>query len=74
MPSVDEILQSLSDVMFPEHAGAATVSLSSRGYDGDTALHVLAWRGDTASAKVLLEAGADPNAPGEMDDTPERFR
>lgn len=68
--SLDALLQSVSEVMFPEQAGSATVALDSRGYDGDTALHVFAWRDDTASAKVLLEAGADPNAAGEMEDTP----
>lgn len=70
MSTVEALLQSVSDVMFPEQAGAAAVSLGSHGYDGDTALHVFAWRDDVASAKVLLEAGADPNARGEMEDTP----
>jgi ankyrin repeat protein len=70
MPTVEALLQSVSDVMFPEQSGSATVSLASHGYDGDTALHVFAWRDDLASAKVLLAAGADPNARGEMEDTP----
>ena len=70
MPTIEELLRSVSDVTFPEQMGAAAVSLGSRGNDGDTALHVFAWRDDTASAKALLKAGADPNAPGEMQDTP----
>jgi len=56
--------------MFPDQMGQAIVSLDGHGYDGDTALHVFAWRSDTASAKALLEAGADPNARGEMEETP----
>lgn len=68
--TLEQVLQSLSDVMFPDRMGEALVSISSHGYDGDTALHVIAWRGDIASAKILLEAGADPNARGEMEETP----
>lgn len=70
MATLEQLLQSVSAVMFPDQLGQASVSLASHGYDGDTALHVFAWRDDTASARVLLEAGADPNARGEMEDTP----
>jgi ankyrin repeat protein len=70
MQTLEALLQSVSDVMFPEQSGSAPVSLSCHGYDGDTALHVFAWRDDIASASVLLAAGADPNARGEMADTP----
>ena len=69
MATLEELLQSVSDVMFPDGQGRA-VSLASHGYDGDTALHVFARRDDIVSAKVLLEAGAEPNARGEMEDTP----
>ena len=70
MASLNKLLQSISDVMFPDQMGNAIVSLDSHGYDGDTALHVFAWRNDNASARALLQAGADPNARGEMEETP----
>lgn len=60
MATLEQLLQSVSDVMFPDQLGQATVSLASHGYDGDTALRVFAWRDDTASARLLLEAGAYP--------------
>lgn len=68
--TLDQLLQSVSDVMFPDRMGEALVAIDTHGYDRDTALHVFAWRGDTPSARVLLGAGADPNARGEMDETP----
>jgi ankyrin repeat protein len=68
--TLDQLLASVSDVMFPDQMGHAIVTINGHGYDGDTALHVFAWRSDTASAKILLEAGADPNARGEMEETP----
>ncbi|QTD46455.1 ankyrin repeat domain-containing protein [Ottowia testudinis] len=70
MPAIDKLLQSISEVMFPDGMGNQPISLESHGYDGDTPLHVFAWRNDVAAAKLLLGAGADPNARGEMDDTP----
>ena len=41
--SLHELLQSLSDVMFPADEGRQ-VTIDSVGYDGDTPLHVMAWR------------------------------
>jgi ankyrin repeat protein len=37
---------------------------------GDSLLHIAAMRGDARTASLLLEAGADPNAPGDMSNTP----
>jgi len=68
--SLQEILQSLSDVMFPDDAGEHPVAMDSVGYDGDTPLHVLAWQNDLEGFLVLIAAGADVNAQGEMDETP----
>jgi uncharacterized protein len=64
-----ELLQSLSDVMFPSDP-EAQVRIDSVGYDGDTPLHVVAWRNDLHGVVLLLDAGADVNAKGEMDETP----
>ena len=36
----------------------------------DTPLHAAAIRGDTNAVRTLLEAGADPNAPGGQGGTP----
>jgi len=44
--------------------------MDCRGYDGDTPLHVLIGRKNTGGAKALIEAGADPNAIGDMGETP----
>ena len=68
--SLNEILESLSDVMFPADSGGHPVAIDSVGYDGDTPLHVLAWRNDLEGLQVLIAAGADVNAQGEMDETP----
>lgn len=64
-----ELLRSLSDVMFPS-APDTPVQLDSVGYDGDTPLHVVAWRNDLEAVQLLIDAGADVNATGEMDETP----
>ncbi len=68
--TLDDVLQSTSDVLYPDRRGAAPVSIDSIGSDGDTALHVLLWRGDSRGAALLIEAGADVNAAGDMDETP----
>jgi ankyrin repeat protein len=68
--TLEEILRSTADVLFPEIIEGAEVTLASRSADGDSPLHVLAWRKDAAGAKALLDAGADPNAVGDMGETP----
>lgn len=65
-----EVLTSLSDVMFPSDAGEHPVAIDSVGYDGDTPLHVLAWQNDLEGLQILIAAGADLNAQGEMNETP----
>jgi ankyrin repeat protein len=67
--SLQDLLQSLSDVMFPSDP-ERRVAIDSVGYDGDTPLHVMAWRNDLESVRMLIAAGADVNAQGEMDETP----
>lgn len=65
-----DVLQSVSDVLFPAAVGDEPVSVNSRGAGDDTPLHVLAWRNDIAGAELLVAAGADVNAVGEMGETP----
>jgi ankyrin repeat protein len=67
--SLQDVLQSLSDVMFPSDPERCP-SVDSVGYDGDCPLHVMAWRNDLEGIQVLIEAGANVNATGEMDETP----
>lgn len=68
--SLEEILQSVSDVMFPAELGEKQVFIDSRDVEGDTPLHVMAWREDLYGAKVLIDGGADVNAVGDMGETP----
>jgi len=68
--SIDALLQSTSDTLFPADMGRRQVAIDSRDCDGDTPLHVLIWRRNAGGAKVLIEAGADPNAIGDMGETP----
>ncbi len=67
---LDQVLQSVSDIMFPAELGKRKVGLGSRDVDGDTPLHVLVWRGDVYGSKVLITAGADVDAIGDMGETP----
>ncbi|MBV2132873.1 ankyrin repeat domain-containing protein [Pseudomonas sp. MAP12] len=68
--TLEEILASASDVLFPAEMGEKVVSISSTDCDGDTPLHVMVWRDDAYAVKVLLAAGAAPNAIGDMGETP----
>lgn len=56
-----------------EHLLRRSALTSAREDDGSTPLHIAAFEGDVAAVKVLLDAGADPNAkriggltPGEL--------
>lgn len=69
MRSLDDVLRSVADVLFPGEE-AHSVTLASRSSEGDTALHVMAWRRDLEGARILIDAGADINAAGDMDQTP----
>jgi ankyrin repeat protein len=68
--SLQEILQSVSGVLFPAELGEKKVEVNSRDVEGDTPLHILARRGDIYGSKTLIEAGADVNAVGDMGETP----
>ena len=68
--SVEDVLASTSDVLFPASIGEQRVTVLSRASDGDTPLHVIVWRNDVKAARLLLSAGADVNAKGDMAVTP----
>lgn len=68
--TLDQLLSSCSDTLFPAEMGEAPVSIDSRDCDGDTPLHVMLWRKNTYGALLLIEAGADLNAVGDMSETP----
>jgi len=68
--TLQQVLASVSDVLFPAEIGEAPFRLDSRSADGDTALHVMMWRQDYEGARLLIEAGADVDAVGDMGETP----
>lgn len=68
--TLEEILASTSDVLFPAEFGKAPVTIHSADCDGDTPLHVVVWRNDLHAVQMLLEAGANVNAIGDMSETP----
>ncbi|UOW69885.1 ankyrin-repeat containing protein [Synechococcus elongatus PCC 6311] len=70
MRSLAEILQSCSDALFPAEMGRKKVDIHSTDCDGDTPLHVMVRRADFAAVLVLIEAGANVNAIGDMGETP----
>ena len=70
MRTLEQILASCSDTLFPAEIGRAAVQLDSVASDGDTPLHVMLWRDDTEAVLVLLQAGAKVNARGDMSETP----
>jgi uncharacterized protein len=68
--SLETILQSTSDILFPAELGQVRVDIDSTGCQGDTPLHVLIWRQDTEGALALIGSGAPVDAVGEMGETP----
>jgi hypothetical protein len=69
--TLDQYLQSLSDILFPQRAGEpGPVTIHSRGSDGDTPLHIASFAGNRHAVALLLEAGADVNAKGDLSTSP----
>jgi uncharacterized protein len=69
--NLDQYLQSLSDILSPQRAGEpAPVTIRSRRSDGDTPLHIAAFAGNRHAVGLLLEAGADIDAKGDLSTTP----
>lgn len=68
--TLDQLLSSCSETLFPAEMGEAPVNIDSRDSGGDTPLHVMLWRKNTYGALLLIEAGADLNAVGDMSEAP----
>lgn len=68
--TLEKVLQSTSESLFPADLGAVKVKIDSTDCDGDTPLHVLIWRGDTQGAILLIKSGAPIDAIGDMGETP----
>lgn len=71
-PELEAFLVSVSDVLFP-HLDPHPVDVMARSSDGDTPLHVAALRGDCYGIRLLLAAGAEVDAIGDMGCTPLYF-
>ncbi len=68
--TLGEILASTSERLFPEELGEKVVTIDSKDLDGDTPLLVMVWRKDRYAVNLLIEAGADVDAIGDMSETP----
>ena len=68
--SVDEVLQSLGEWLYPDRLTSQKIHLHSRAKDGDTPLHAAIYRDDNYGATLLIEVGADINAVGNTGYTP----
>ena len=65
----DEVLETLVSIFFPADE-ESVVLLDSRTPEGDTPLHVVTFGNRVEAAQVLIAAGADVNAIGDMSETP----
>ena len=68
--TLEEVLQSTSETLFPAGMGKQEVKIDSVDSDGDTALHVIAGRNDSFGVEILIAAGAKIDAIGDMGETP----
>ena len=68
--TLEDILQSTSETLFPAEMGKKVVKLNSKDSDGDTPLHIMAGRNDKDAVERLVEAGANIDATGDMGETP----
>lgn len=69
MRTLDDVLDQCGTTM--EFANAVgNVRPDSRGVSGDTPLHIVCSWGDVEAARLLLAAGAEVNAAGDLGRTP----
>ena len=68
--SLDDVLASVADTLFPAMLGEAKINVHSVDCEGDTPLHVVARRRDLHAVRLLIEAGANVNAVGDMGEKP----
>lgn len=68
--TVGQILERLSDRMFPAELGEKPVTIHSREADGDGVLHNLLYGREHYPVRALIEAGADVNLIGNVGYTP----
>src|SRR5262245_1506126 len=66
-PSVEHLLKYLEEHFYFE---PPEVTVMARAGDDDTPLHFACVWGDIGAVELLLEAGADPNASGDLECTP----
>jgi uncharacterized protein len=72
--TLEQFLLRSSDALFPDKTRIPKpLTVHSRASDGDTPLHIAALWGDRHATRMLLEAGADVNAKGDMSCTPLHF-
>ena len=69
---IEELARAFSDVTNYEADDPTTPidPLTYREPDGDTCLHIAAWRGDLRATELLVKAGVDIDAQGDMGATP----
>ncbi len=68
--TVEQILERLSDRMFPAELGEKPVTIRSREADSDGVLHNLLYGREYYPVRALIEAGADVNLVGNVGYTP----
>jgi hypothetical protein len=67
--TLEKVLIRASEVMYPHHK-PRIIDVNAKASDGDAPLHVAAVWGDREGVRLLIEAGALIDAPGDMSCTP----
>ena len=69
-PTAEDVLRRLRDHVLLEFLGLPLNDVNQRGHFGDRPIHIIAFRGDVADLRALIEGGADMNCQGDGDFTP----